>query len=110
MILSDSLIELIDNWLDEGVAEKYKDQPMAQDWARVSKIAEEVGEAIAELILATGQNPRKGHHPEHMTNLMQELADVVMTGILAIQHFTKDIELTRNLLQIKLDRIAERVQ
>lgn len=93
MILSDSLIELIDNWLDEGVAEKYKDQPMAQDWARVSKIAEEVGEAIAELILATGQNP-----------------DVVMTEILAIQHFTKDIELTRNLLQIKLDRIAERVQ
>lgn len=48
-----------DEWLDGSVSHYYKLEPLAQDWARVAKVSEEVGEAIAELIAATGQNPRK---------------------------------------------------
>ena len=54
------IVEWMDNDLDGAVAEKYKGQPLAQDWARVAKLSEEVGEAIDALIGITGQNPRKG--------------------------------------------------
>jgi len=35
--LSD-LIAWMDEYLDRDVAEAYKDQPLAQDWARVAKV------------------------------------------------------------------------
>jgi len=96
----------LDVWLDANVSQLYKDEPLAQDWARVSKIIEEIGEAIAELIGFTGQNPRKGHSgsPDAMLN---EIADVVITGILGIQHFTKydgaTIELIRKRWEYRLE-------
>lgn len=91
----------IDIWLDGQVADAYKDQPLAQDWARISKVSEELGEAIQEFIGATGQNPRKGVYSDQaMVN--NELADVVVTALLAIQHFTKDAEQT---WQIVIDKI-----
>ena len=34
-------VEFLDNWLDTAVADIYKDQPLAQDWARVAKVTEE---------------------------------------------------------------------
>jgi len=105
-VLSQRIIEKADAWLDEGVAQAYKDQPLAQDWARVCKVIEELGEAIAELILWTGQNPRKGTDPDAEDRLLKELADVVMTGALAMQHFTKDVSRTQEILwasQAKLD-------
>lgn len=80
----------VDRWLDAEVAGAYKDQPLAQDWARVCKGAEEQGESVAELILATGQNPRKGTDPDARDRLLAELADTAVTAIFAIQHFTKD--------------------
>lgn len=94
MIIDDSIIGEVDLWLDRYVSAEYQNQPLAQDWARVAKLTEEVGEAINELILATGQNPRKGHDRDARERLMKELADTVMTGIYAIQHFTKDVRLT----------------
>jgi hypothetical protein len=94
-----SIVETIDTWLDENVAAAYKDQPLAQDWARVAKISEELGEAIAELILYTGQNPRKGQHAEARETLLAELADTALTGIYAIQHFTKDIYKTAAIIR-----------
>jgi hypothetical protein len=36
----------MDLWLDDAVSDSYKEQPLAQDWARIAKIAEEAGEAI----------------------------------------------------------------
>lgn len=48
----------VDALLDENVAEVYKDQPLAQHWARVAKAGEEAGEAVDALIAWTGQNPR----------------------------------------------------
>ena len=74
----------VDAWLDEGVAPIYGNQYLAQDWARVAKIAEETGEAIAELILATGQNPRKGTDPDARRRMLDEMADVALTAILGM--------------------------
>ena len=83
----------MDDDLDEHVSQPYKDQPLAQDWARVAKAAEEVGEAINALIGYTGQNPRKGVHGSP-DNLLAELSDGALTCVYAIQHFTKDAEAT----------------
>lgn len=93
------IVEDIDNILDENVGHLYKDQPLAQDWARVSKVIEELGEAIAELILWTGQNPRKGTDLMAYNRMLAELADTAMTGVYAIQHFTKDINHTNAIMQ-----------
>jgi hypothetical protein len=104
-VIDRTIVERVDRWLDSGVADIYTGQPLAQDWARVAKVAEEVGEAIAELILWTGQNPRKGTDPDARERLLKELGDVVMTGVFAIQHFTKDIDVTQTVLldaQIKI--------
>lgn len=95
-----SLVEWTDEWLDGAVSDKYKDQPLAQDWARVAKVIEEAGEAINALIGMTGQNPRKGTYAE-TADLLGELADVALTGIYAIQHFTKDGDIT---LSVILDK------
>lgn len=86
MMLSE--LAKVDEWLDGYVSQEYRDQPLAQDWARISKVIEELGEAINELILLTGQNPRKAR-TEDDTQLLNELADVVLTGMLAMLHFTK---------------------
>lgn len=91
----------IDTHLDREVGQTYKDQPLAQDWARVAKVSEEVGEAIANLILMTAQNPRKALRGDtaSQSDLIKELADVSITGALAIQHFTKDARETFRILE-----------
>lgn len=107
-----SPITSIDLWLDAEVDKHYRDQPLAQDWARVAKLSEEIGEAIAELILLTGQNPRKAHDPYAYERLLKELSDCVWTGVAAIQHFTKDADHTDKILdsrgQALLDRVPEK--
>lgn len=105
----DQAVRDIDEWLDSACSPDYQAQPLAQDWARVAKSVEEAGEAIAELILATGQNPRKPRDPLAAGRLLDELADVAWTGVLAIQHFTKDTGMTRNILHRRLDGIHARV-
>lgn len=101
----------VDDWLDTdfGAGERYQREPLAQDWARVAKIAEETGEAIAELILLTGQNPRKGKDPEARERMLNEMADVALTAILGMQHFTKDAEETRRLVEARMTRIWNRM-
>ena len=98
-------ITSIDEWLDGNVGSTYNVAPLAQDWARVSKIAEELGEAISELILYTGQNPRKPIDPDAYERMLKELADVVCTGTLAIQHFTKNEEATRSIIDANWAKI-----
>jgi photosystem II stability/assembly factor-like uncharacterized protein len=100
----------IDAWLDGEVAATYRGQPLAQDWARVAKVTEEAGEAIEALIAWTGQNPRKPQRPEARAELLTELADVALTAILAIQHFTKDAGQTWAHLDHRLGRLHERAQ
>lgn len=95
LMVMPQVVKKVDAHIDEMTAQRYKDQSLAQDWARVAKLAEEAGEAIQELILWTGQNPRKGEHPTARVKLLAELADTAMTGIYAIQHFTKDLAETQ---------------
>ena len=106
-VILDTLSE-VDEWLDDAVAQEYKDQPMATDWARVAKIGEELGEAVAELIALTGQNPRK---PRTKGNalLLDELADVVITTLVAMLHFTKDSKRTGKVLVDKTHFVAGRM-
>ena len=85
------LISWVNTHLDDHVSEVYKDQPLAQDWARVAKASEEVGEAIDALIGVTGQNPRKGTYGT-LDDLYDELADVALTAMYAIAHFENDID------------------
>lgn len=83
------LVRWMDNDLDTEVSPQYREQPLAQNWARVAKVVEEAGEAIDALIGVTGQNPRKGTYGSY-DDLLNELADVALTGMYALQHFTKD--------------------
>lgn len=102
-----AIIRDVDTWLDAEVSAGYQGQPLAQDWARVAKVAEEVGEAIDALIGCTGQNPRKGHYGT-ADDLLGELADVAVTGMFAIQHFTKDENKTAAVIMASLEKAAER--
>lgn len=101
-------IAFVDDWLDDYVPDHYS--PLAQNWARVSKVAEETGEAIAALIAWTGQNPRKGPpDPNAYGQMLDEIADVALTAILAIQHFVKDTDETGEILSSRLVRLRDRI-
>jgi hypothetical protein len=101
------IIRNVDLWLDAEVAGEYAAAPLGQDWARVAKAAEEVGEAIAALIAMTGQNPRKGVCGT-LDELLGELADTAMTAIFAIQHFTKDETRTAAVVVAAMEKAAKR--
>jgi hypothetical protein len=101
-------IEAVNYWLDAAVADTYQDQPLAQDWARVAKLTEEAGEAIAALIAFTGQNPRKGVCGSE-ADVVAELADTACCAMFAIQHFTGDIEATWAIISAALEKAGARV-
>lgn len=102
-------VTAIDRWLDECVSKDYRErEPMAQDWARVCKITEEHGEAIDALIRWTGQNPRKPQERNAYHEMLTELADVWLTAMLAIQHFTKDANSTDSYLGAAVVKAAGR--
>jgi hypothetical protein len=88
--LMERQITAVDAWLDDRCGPLYKEQPLAQTWARLCKDQEEKGESIAELILATGQNPRKRDRQGSQERICEELADRAVTAVFAIQHLTKD--------------------
>ncbi len=102
LVLSLDLIAEIDGWLDANVSEEYVAQPLAQDWARVAKAGEEAGEAVDALIEWTGQNPRKPRRDGAYDELMDELADVALTAIYGMQHFTKDTDATARIIAARL--------
>lgn len=102
------VVESVDAWLDAMVGAAYIGEPMAQDWARISKVSEELGEAVQAYIGYTAQNPRKGVTHD-MDDVLAELADVVLTGILAIQHFTKDTDKTRKIVRDKIGNLEIRI-
>ena len=102
-------IHYVDEWLDSKSSQEYKDQDLAQDWARISKIGEELGEAIQAFIGATGQNPRKGF-THGMDEVLDELADTAITAIFAIQHFTKNPHDTKSIIRNKIAKIEQRAR
>ena len=78
-----------------------------EDAMRVLKLVEEAGEAAAAYIGMVGQNPRKGV-THTRDDLLGELADVALTALCAIQHFTQHSAVTRAVLAAKVSRIMAR--
>ncbi len=101
------IVSLVDEWLDREVSAVYQNQPLAQDWARIGKVIEELGEAIQALIGATGQNPRKGI-TDTMDGVLRELADTALTALFAMQHITKDTSIVKAILLEKQHVIFRR--
>lgn len=104
------LVAEIDQMLDDGTSDIYHRHPLAQDWARVAKAAEEAGEAVSALISWTGQNPRKKRNIGDYDKLLDELADVALAGIYALQHFTKDTATTDTLIRERLQYHYDRLK
>jgi hypothetical protein len=86
-------VEVVDAWLDSVLSPDYQAQPLAHDWARVTKVCEEAGEVWKALSKETGENPRKGVCGTEAETL-GELADTASAAICAIQHRTKDTAAT----------------
>jgi len=105
------MITAVDTWLDTECGPAYREQPLAQTWARIVKYQKEHGEAIAELILATGQNPRKPADPAARDRLCGELADRMCASFGGIMHLVKDADVAwvffRNALAKAADRAAK---
>lgn len=91
-------------WIDEGNRGR---DPEAATWARLAKITEEAGEVVAAQIGATGQNPRKGvTHTE--ADVQEELLDVALTALAALEHLRDHDERSIELLTDKLGRALQR--
>jgi hypothetical protein len=97
-------IAVINSWLDRSNTGMI---PEHDDSMRVMKIGEEFGEAVAAYIGMVGQNPRKGV-THTRTDLLAELADVAVTALAAIQHFTGDPVIARAVMASKIARIMHR--
>jgi NTP pyrophosphatase (non-canonical NTP hydrolase) len=94
----------LSQWIDRNNDHKPLQQ---QDWERTAKVCEEAGEVIAAMIGVTGQNPRKGvTHTVH--DVIEELLDVVVTGLGAIEHLTGHSGVSLDLLDDKIHRVALR--
>jgi hypothetical protein len=107
-------IAAINRWLDQANASATYDD----DATRVMKVSEEIGEFIEALMLAngraaaayiglTGQNPRKGQ-THTIDDVNRELADITVTALCAIQHFTGNKSVTRAVLAAKIAGIMAR--
>jgi hypothetical protein len=101
-------VELIDAFLDSHRSPEYIDQPLANDWARVTKVCEEAGEVWVALSRRTGENYRKGVCGTE-EELLGELADCVSAAMLGIQHRTKDIWRTWAVVSAAFAKAAQRV-
>ena len=80
-----------------------------EDAMRVLKLAEESGEAAAAYIGMVGQNPRKGV-THTLSDVLGELADVALTALCAIQHFTGNHQATREIVNAKASGVAVRAR
>jgi len=109
--MSDPLFEAVakvDAHLDASATGPYAAQPLAQSWARVTKVCEESGEVWQEWSRFTGENPRKGRCGS-LADVLTELGDTVSAGLCAIQHLTKDAARTEEIVRAALAKAVGRV-
>lgn len=104
-------VEIVDAHIDSATAAEYRAQPLALEWARITKVCEEAGEVWKALSKLTGENPRKGVCGTR-DELLAELGDTASAAICAIQHITKDTDATWSVVSAALlkarGRVAER--
>lgn len=94
----------LSEWIDAGNKDR---APEAATWARLAKVSEECGEVVAAFIGATGQNPRKGV-THSMADVVDELLDVAITALGAVEHVRQHDGLAFSLLEEKVAKVAER--
>ena len=94
----------LSRWIDAGNADR---DPEARTWGRLAKITEEAGEVIAAYIGATGQNPRKGITHTN-GEVVEELLDVAVTALGAVEHLTGHHGLALTALDAKIAAVAKR--
>lgn len=100
MIFDD--VAAITHWLDRSNEATGEESAM-----RVMKIGEEYGEAVQAYIGMRGQNPRKGV-THTLDQLLDELADVALTALCAIQHFTQNKTTTEEIFRAKVSYVRTR--
>lgn len=76
----------LSQWIDDANLAAGRN-PEALTWGRLAKLQEEAGEVVAAFIGVTGQNPRKGI-THTMDNVQDEVLDVIITGLAALEHLT----------------------
>lgn len=91
-------------WLDDANADRPAE---AESWARIAKITEEAGEVVAAYIGLTGQNPRKGV-THTRDDVQDELLDVVVTALAALEHLRGHDARSLGLLRERLARTLVR--
>jgi NTP pyrophosphatase (non-canonical NTP hydrolase) len=82
--LAQAALTELSKWIDAGNTGR---DPEAVTWGRLAKLTEESGEVIAAFIGQTGQNPRKGV-THQLADVIEELLDVAVTALGAIEHLT----------------------
>jgi hypothetical protein len=95
-------ITVITAWLDRS-----NPKGEHEDSMRVMKVGEEFGEAVQAYIGMAGQNPRKGV-THSIQDLLGELADVAVTALCAIQHFTQDAAITEAVINGTVAKVITR--
>lgn len=93
-------------WID--AANVHRD-PEALTWGRMAKLAEETGEVISEMILHTGQNPRKPQQDQHDT-LIKENLDVAITALGNVEHLNGNDGSSLILLLVHLSSTIARAE
>lgn len=101
-------VKTIDAFLDSHRSPEYIGQPLANDWARITKVCEEAGEVWKVLSQLTGENYRKGICATE-DDLLGELGDCVSAAMCAIQHRTKDIAATWAVVSAAFRKASQRV-
>lgn len=100
-----SLVSL-SKWVDEYNAWRNREAAL---WGRVAKVCEESGEAMQAMIGLTGQNPRKGSHVTRL-QLREELLDVAVTALGAVEHLDGHTGESIELLLDKIERTWRRAR
>jgi NTP pyrophosphatase (non-canonical NTP hydrolase) len=102
-----AMIREVDAHCDASRAPAFSQQPLAADWARITKVCEEAGEVWEALSKATGENPRKG--TGSWDTVLEELGDVFSASVCAIQHVTKDERRTLGVMMAALRKAHLRI-
>jgi len=102
--LSQAALVELSKWIDAGNDRR---DPEAVTWGRLAKITEEAGEVIEAFIGYTGQNPRKGVTHQR-ADVIDELLDVAVTALGAIEHMVGHDGLALERLDQKIIKVAKR--
>jgi hypothetical protein len=114
------VIRRVDAHLDDDAPQNYRTDPaasaelnearaLANKWRRIAGGPGcEVHEATEALLAVTGGNPRKGFHGSE-EDMLGELGDTTVAGLLAIQSQTKDVRRTWDVFLTALAKAAGRV-